>query len=197
MTAPFAQSALDTLKSLKPYVKNGHPVVDTPALDKSGHVPTHRLDQLTNRTPDESFPQYEQRVLHQTSWSPDTARTSSLSSLDPDVRTATARMIADAAKVGVRLSPQETKRSQERQEMLFQKGRAGNPGDVVTWTLTSDHTPGRAVDFNEQASAWIQKNAPAYGFKVLGAMDPGHVAMPSQGAPMSALDRLKLLRGSP
>lgn len=196
MTVPFFQpSALDTLKALKPYVKNGHVVVDTPALDKSGHVPTHRLDQPTNRLPSESFPQYEQRVLHQTSWSPDTAATSMLGAVDPDVQSAAQRMMTDASKAGVRLTPVETKRSQERQEMLFQKGRTA-PGSVVTWTLTSDHTPGRAIDFDEHSANWLQKNAPTYGFNVMGAMDPGHVSMPS-AAPMSALDRLKLLKGSP
>lgn len=167
-----------------PYDKNGHPVVDTQALDKSGHVPTHRLDQPTNKLPDETWPQYEQRVLANRTFSPDTARVSDLGALVPEVADSTRSLISAARAAGVALTPDETRRSQERQEMLFQRGRAGNPGDVATWTLTSNHTPGRAVDFSGTPAAlqWLQQNAPAHGFNVLGAMDPGHVEMPGGAA---------------
>lgn len=161
------------------YTKAGHPVIDTPALDQSGHVPTHRLDQPTNRQPDEDWEQYQQRVLNRSSFSPDTAKTSSLSALEPEVADSTRSLLTHAQREGVNLSPIETRRSQERQEMLFQKGRTA-PGDVATWTLTSDHTPGRAVDFTGDPAAysWLQANAPKHGFSVMGGMDPGHVGMP-------------------
>jgi hypothetical protein len=64
---------------------------------------------------------------------------------------------------------------------LFREGRApGSKGSPVTWTLTSDHSTGRAIDFdgNDKAIAWLQQNAPRYGFTTLGDMDPGHVSMP-------------------
>lgn len=167
------------------YVKNGHPVIDTKRRDAQGHVPTHRLDQPTNRQRGETFDQYEDRVLARRSFSPDTTSRSDVASLVPEVADSTRALVAAAAREGVRLTPAETKRTQERQEMLFQKGRS-TPGDVVTWTLTSDHTPGRAIDFiangdttgKDPGYRWLQENAKRFGFSVLGSMDPGHVALP-------------------
>lgn len=161
------------------YEKSGHRVIDTSGRTADGRVPTHRLDQPTNRLPDESFEDYEKRVLARTTWSPDTAAIRDMGALEPDVQDPAQRLLADANRAGVRLGVAETRRRQERQEMIFQKGRS-RPGPVATWTLTSDHTPGRAVDFtgDQKAYAWLQENAPKYGFKVMGAMDPGHVAMP-------------------
>lgn len=162
------------------YEKNGHMVIDTERRDSAGHVPTHRLDQASGKLPSETWQQYEDRVLARSSFSPDTAQSSSLSSLQRPVADG-ARSLMDAAKsAGVSLNVSETKRSQERQEMLFQKGRKGGSGEPVTWTLTSDHTPGRALDFtgNDKALRWLQQNAPKFGFTVMGAMDPGHVSMP-------------------
>lgn len=184
MTAPLFPSL-----PKKPFWKNGHWVVDTEALDSSGHVPTHRLDQPTNRGQDEPWQQYEQRVLHRSSFSPDTAQVSSISALEPEVADSTRSLMNAARQAGVNLSPAETRRSQERQEMLFQKGRT-SPGDVATWTLTSDHTPGRAVDFSgdDAAYQWLQQHAPEHGFSVMGSMDPGHVSMPG-GPPPAPLAR--------
>ncbi|MDB4893565.1 MAG: hypothetical protein JWL61_5420 [Gemmatimonadetes bacterium] len=163
------------------YMKSGHPVIDTSTPDAAGHVPTHRLDQPTGREPNESFDDYEARVLAKRSWSPDTASHNDLASLHPQVADSVESLLTHANQDGVRLRVGETKRSQERQEMLFQRGRGGNPGDVVTWTLTSDHSPGRAIDFTgaPAALAWLQQNAPTHGFSVMGAMDPGHVSIPT------------------
>lgn len=171
------------------YEKNGHPVVDTGQADANGHVPTHRLDQPTNRQPGETWEQYEARALGRRSFSPDTAAIRDIGALDPDVQAKTRALIAAAKQAGHSLDIGETRRTQERQEMLFQKGRS-QPGDVATWTLTSDHTPGRAVDFvvngdttgRDPGYSWLQANAPKYGFSVMGQMDPGHVSAPTSSA---------------
>jgi hypothetical protein len=162
------------------YEKNGHMVIDTERRDAAGHVPTHRLDQPTNRLPNETWQQYEDRVLRRTSFSPDTAQRNDLASLQRPVADSARALIRAAQSAGVRLGVSETRRTQERQEMLFQKGRSGGGAGPVTWTLTSDHTPGRAIDFTGDAKAlrWLQTNAPKFGFNVMGAMDPGHVSMP-------------------
>lgn len=163
-----------------PYTKNGHIVIDTPRVDPGGHVPTHRLDQSSGKLPGESWTDYENRVIGRSSFSGDTAKTSSLSALQQPVAESARALMAAAKADGVKLGVVETKRTQERQEMLFQKGRKPQTGDVVTWTLTSDHTPGRAIDFDgsNKALDWLQKNAPRFGFAVMGAMDPGHVSIP-------------------
>lgn len=168
-----------------PYEKNGHTVVDTPRPDAAGHVPTHRLDQATNRQPNESWTQYENRVLGEQSKPADAAIKSELTALEPDVRAAAVTMVADAKKAGIHIEPKETFRTQARQEALFREGRAkGSKGAPVTWTLTSDHTTGRAIDFDgdPKALAWLEKNAPKYGFTTLGDLDPGHVSMPKATA---------------
>lgn len=174
----------------------GYDVVNTSHADAAGHVPTHRVDQPTNKLPGESWEQYESRVLARTSFSPDTAARSDTGSLEPDVRTSAESLLAAAKAEGVNLSVGETRRTQERQEMLFQKGRS-KPGTPVTWTLTSNHTPGRALDLNGDPSAyaWLQANAPKFGFSTMGDMDPGHVAIPApaQSAKSTTLPTPKLV----
>jgi hypothetical protein len=172
-----------------PYEKNGHMVVDPARPDAAGHVPTHRLDQVTNRQPNESWTQYENRVLGEKSKPEDKQVRSELSALESDVREAATSMIADAKKAGIAIAPKETLRTQSRQEDLFRQGRAPGSGkEPVTWTLTSDHTTGRAIDFDGNAKAllWLEKNAPRYGFTTLGDLDPGHVSMPKAGAKANA-----------
>jgi LAS superfamily LD-carboxypeptidase LdcB len=71
-------------------------------------------------------------------------------------------------------------RTFDEQQQLFRRGRS-TPGSLRTWTLTSYHLPGRAVDLEGPDAAaydWIQKNAPRFGFGVIGADDPGHIQMP-------------------
>lgn len=177
---PFDPAGEATSMPFGAYQKNGHWVVDTERKDASGHVPTHRLDQSSGKRIGEAWEQYEDRVLGRTTFSADTSKRNDLASLNPAVADSARSMLRAAAADGVRLGVGETRRAQERQEMLFQKGRKPKTGDVVTWTLTSDHTPGRALDFDgsPQALDWLQKNASRFGFSVMGAMDPGHVSMP-------------------
>ena len=96
-------------------------------------------------------------------------------------------MIADAAADGITLTIAETTRDQDRQAYLYGQGRGGNPGNVVTWTLDSDHAGGRALDLWSKSEDqggpgqagwdWIQANAPRYGFGVLGKKDQGHISL--------------------
>jgi hypothetical protein len=178
--APPPKRVAPAHEFLVPYEKSGHTVIDTDRPDSGGHVPTHRLDQPSGRKSGQTFPEYEAEVLARKTFSPDTAQRSDLKSLQPVVADSARSLIKAAKDAGVKLGIAETRRTQERQEMLFQKGRKKGTGDVVTWTLTSDHTPGRAIDFHGSKDAynWLQKNAGRFGFQVLGAMDPGHVGMP-------------------
>jgi hypothetical protein len=79
----------------------------------------------------------------------------------------------------------ETYRSQERQDALFAQGRDA-AGPVVTWTRSSKHTQGRAVDVVLQGEAptldaytTLQRIANEEGLHTLGARDPGHLELPS------------------
>jgi hypothetical protein len=78
----------------------------------------------------------------------------------------------------------ETHRPQERQDALFAQGRT-RPGPVVTWTRTSKHTSGLAVDVridggwdDADAFATLQRVAREEGLKTLGPRDAGHLELP-------------------
>ena len=47
----------------------------------------------------------------------------------------------------------ETKRSQARQLWLYAQGRT-RPGPKITWTLTSKHITGKAVDIVSRSRLW-------------------------------------------
>lgn len=142
----------------------------------SGLVPTERLDAASGRLPGETWEAYEARVKHASYGAePDSIR--SLSALDPAVRDQFAALYAAARKAGFPVSIGETRRSASRQEWLF----ANRPG--ATYTLTSNHMGGRAVDFQlpnakdyARFQAWV-KTQPG-GFQTLGSWDPGHVELP-------------------
>jgi len=76
----------------------------------------------------------------------------------------------------------ETYRTQERQDGLYAKGRTA-PGAQVTWTRTSKHTEGLAVDVAftgpepySKAHPWdlLVTVAKSLGLEGLGARDRGH-----------------------
>jgi hypothetical protein len=82
----------------------------------------------------------------------------------------------------------ETTRSQARQDQLFAQGRT-RPGPVVTWTRTSQHTLGRAVDVNidgswenTEAFQLLQRIAREEGLRTLGARDAGHLELARNAA---------------
>lgn len=77
----------------------------------------------------------------------------------------------------------ETARSQERQDFLYEQGRA-RPGNIVTWTQNSAHTRGEAVDVivdgsytNAEGFARLQRIAKEEGLRTLGVRDPGHLEL--------------------
>ena len=82
----------------------------------------------------------------------------------------------------------ETARSQTRQEALFAQGRT-TPGPIVTWTKNSKHGKGLAADLlvdgswqNSAGYAELAAAAKQEGLRTLGARDPGHVELPTDGA---------------
>jgi hypothetical protein len=81
----------------------------------------------------------------------------------------------------------ETVRSQDRQDWLDEQGRS-RPGQVVTWTRDSAHTRGEAVDVivdgswnNPESYERLQRIAREEGLRTLGARDPGHLELVSNG----------------
>jgi hypothetical protein len=106
-------------------------------------VMSHRAGAASVRRPRESWEQLERRVrrMRASSFSaavrvPDT----SLSSLNPAIRSRTERMLAAAREAGFRIRVAETNRSPERQAYLLSRRRGH------TFTATSHHTGGWAVD---------------------------------------------------
>jgi hypothetical protein len=77
-------------------------------------------------------------------------------------------------------------RPQARQNFLYEQGRT-RPGNVVTWTKSSKHTAGLAVDLiidgtynNPVAYQHLAQIAAQEGLRTLGPRDPGHVELPSR-----------------
>jgi hypothetical protein len=96
----------------------------------------------------------------------------------------------------------ESGRSQARQDHLYAQGRS-RPGPVVTWTRSSEHTRGRAVDVtidggydDTAAFRLLQRVAREEGLQTLGMRDPGHLQLPGDvgglGPAAALLDRALL-----
>ena len=108
--------------------------------------------------------------------------------LAPELRSRLERVVERMkGEFGHDVSIVETARSQERQDFLFDQGRT-RPGSVVTWTRDSAHTRGEAVDVvvdgkynNPEGFSRLQRIAAEEGLKTLGARDPGHLELPSDG----------------
>lgn len=171
----------------------GYDVYDSTRRDPDGRVPTHRVDQIAGRVGGQAgltVEQLEEQVLARprSGFTADTVRVSDVNALQPEVRSAVSALMEEAQRAGLRVTVGETARSQERQDWLFQSGRS-RPGPIVTWTLTSNHTPGRAVDFiingdstgADPGYLWLQENASRFGLSVLGPQDIGHLDMPLVG----------------
>jgi hypothetical protein len=106
-------------------------------------VRTYRIGAPSIRRPGETWEQLEQRLrgMRRADFpasvrKPDTR----LSSLDPEARPAFERLLREARRVGFRVRVSETRRSDERQAYLL--ARSGG----LTFTATSKHSAGRAVD---------------------------------------------------
>jgi len=65
--------------------------------------------------------------------------------LDPRLQPIVLELIRKGWESGLRPEIVEGRRSQERQNELYEQGRS-KPGQVVTWTRNSKHTQGLAVD---------------------------------------------------
>jgi D-alanyl-D-alanine dipeptidase len=113
----------------------------------------------------------------------------SVATLDPQLQAKLARVAARVRdETGHTVSVAETYRTQARQNALYAQGR-DTAGPVVTWTQSSKHTEGRAVDVTldngaagPDAYAALQRIANEEGLRTLGARDPGHLELRGNGA---------------
>ena len=84
---------------------------------------------------------------------------SDLNLVVPELRLKVNAMIKEASNQGLNVRPFEALRSLDRQKCLYGQGRTGweclkagisaswaRPGNIVTWTLQSQHLVGKAVD---------------------------------------------------
>jgi len=118
-----------------------------------------------------------------------TAVNSSIATLNPALQEKLARVISRMRdETGHDVQVTETYRSQSRQNALYAQGRQ-TAGAVVTWTQSSKHTQGRAVDVtldggraSADAYTALQRIANEEGLRTLGAKDPGHLELPSKSA---------------
>jgi uncharacterized protein YcbK (DUF882 family) len=124
------------------------------------------------------------------------AITTSIAALNPVLQEKLERVISRMREeTGHDVQITETYRSQTRQNTLYAQGRQ-TPGPVVTWTQSSKHTQGRAVDVildggraSADAYTVLQRIANEEGLRTLGAKDPGHLELPAKSAAASqALD---------
>jgi len=114
---------------------------------------------------------------------------SSIATLNPALQEKLARVISRMRdETGHDVQVTETYRSQSRQNALYAQGRQ-TAGPVVTWTQSSKHTQGRAVDVtldggsaSADAYAALQRIANEEGLRTLGSKDPGHLELPSKNA---------------
>lgn len=113
----------------------------------------------------------------------------SIAMLDPALQAKLSRVMDRVrSETGHDVSVSETYRSQARQNALYAQGRE-TAGPVVTWTLNSKHTQGRAVDVvlddgtaDPSAYASLQRIAEQEGLHTLGARDPGHLELAGAGS---------------
>jgi hypothetical protein len=171
-------------------------VYDSTRRTRDGKVPTHRLDGVSGRRPNESWEQYEDRVVSTPLSSyPKSAFEvdNKISSLDPDVQDKFNSLFDEARKQGIHFKIAETRRSQDRQEVLYHQGRGDDSDEnPVTWTLTGNHVTGRAADVvgagktpEERAAniARLDALAAERGFSLVSG-DPGHLALPLPQGPI-------------
>lgn len=114
-----------------------------------------------------------------------------LAGVDPRLAARIRGVIFTARLMGADVGVVSGKRSQLEQERLYAQGRT-TPGPIVTWTRTSAHTTGRAVDlafrnrgafdWDVPARAWdiLGRIGAAYGLKrtALSKGDLGHFELP-------------------
>jgi hypothetical protein len=109
------------------------------------YVNSFRIGFVSVRNNGETWDELERRVrgMRRSSFQPATlVSTSSLSALDPEVQTEVREMLDAAHRAGFRLRVVSTYRSPQQEALLMAEGGGR------TYTLTSLHSYGRAIDIN-------------------------------------------------
>lgn len=115
--------------------------------------------------------------------------------MDPRFRQRLDRVVERLeAEHGIQVRLLEGFRPQLRQEHLYAQGRTA-PGPVVTWTLNSAHTDGRAADLKldggEESYRLMHRIAGEEGLRTLGMKDPGHLELPREPGEGPAVARMR------
>lgn len=76
-------------------------------------------------------------------------RIDDLDELTPSTKRKAEKFLARCEEEGLQVIINETYRSQERQDYLYEQGRS-RPGDIVTWTKNSNHTKRTAFDIRKK-----------------------------------------------
>lgn len=158
------------------------------------YVDSYRIGFLSVRRPGEMWDDFENRVrqMRKRDFPPAANQVyTSLDDLDPRAKPAFASLLDAGRRAGFRLAVRETYRSPSREALLFEEGHGR------TFTITSMHSYGRAVDFvvddgvpahGATRADWIRfrrlVTLQAHGqFRLLGSVertwDWGHVELPA------------------
>jgi uncharacterized protein YcbK (DUF882 family) len=178
--APAASAAPQTATPL-PTQRSASTDASVPATDAPEIDP--RRPTATTTTGTGAAAAAAARRLDRTAIERDVAR------LDPEFRERLERVMQRMrTEFGHEVTVVETVRSQARQNALFAQGRTA-PGPVVTWTKNSRHGKGLAADLmvdgawqHPEGYAHLAEVAKQEGLRTLGARDPGHVELPTEGA---------------
>lgn len=76
-------------------------------------------------------------------------------------------VVDHAARYGADIAVVSARRTQREQDELYAQGRT-RPGPIVTWTRTSSHTTGRAVDLAFRVNGRLRYDVPAWWWDALG-----------------------------
>ena len=158
------------------------------------YVDSYRIGFLSVRPPGQTWDDFENRVRHmrKRDFPPAANRIyNSLDDLDPRAKPAFVSLLDAGRRAGFRLAVRETYRTPPREALLFEEGHGR------TFTITSMHSYGRAVDFiiddgvlahAATRADWIRfrrfVTIQAHGqFRLLGSVDHtwdwGHVELPA------------------
>lgn len=103
-----------------------------------------------------------------------------VANLDPDLRRALRRAVADAADDGVELRVTSGRRSPEHQNRLLRAAVStyGSEREAARWVATaatSPHVAGKAVDIGGSgATTWLSGHGAAYGLCQIYRNEPWH-----------------------
>lgn len=89
-----------------------------------------------------------------------------LNQLVPDLARRVAWLLQVAARYGADVAVVSGLRSQAEQDRLYAQGRT-TPGPIVTWTRSSAHVTGRAVDLAFRVGGVVDYDVPAWWWDAL------------------------------